>query len=151
MDDNFLNTCCTESLKMLKLNRYFWHDLILTFQVSQKAARRYFCQTNLCAALRAVLEQMRCCLSTAPARELSGRNCCLSPGEHIYLTAKDCMTYLGISGRCLHGCTQYILQSTSGIPFWRQLTGTRAMFSQFTAQETGCEHGVQWNLQDWGL
>lgn len=78
-------------------------------------------------------------------------NSWLSPGKHSYLTAKHCMTYLGISGWFLHGCTQCILQTTSGIPFWRWLTGTRAVFSQFTAQEAGCEHGVQWNLQDCGL
>lgn len=47
----------------------------------------------------------------------AGAKCWLSPGEHGYLTVKDCTACLGIPGQCLHDFTWYILKTTSGISF----------------------------------
>lgn len=141
-DVNFLNTCCTGSLKMLKLNGYFWHDLILIFQVSQKKKTQKTSQ-KIHMSEKPIRGPSELCWDrhgAASAQPLhgsrAGADCWLSPGQHSYLTLKDCTAYLRIPGRCLHHCTWYILQTTPGISFWRLLTG--------------CECGDLWNLQDSG-
>lgn len=73
---------------MLELNGYFWHDLILIFQVSQKQPKDTFVR-EICTwplsgwSLQAVLGQTWCCLTGTSAGERGGAAGCYQMGMWV--------------------------------------------------------------------
>lgn len=131
---------------MLKLNGYFWHDLILNLSGIIKTSQKIYMSEKPVRGPSGLCWDKHSATSALPLHGSQERvNFWLSPGEHGYLTATYLTkAYLGIPGWyvcILHDCTWYILQTAAGISFRRLLSRAGGIFSHLSSQGTACECG----------